>query len=290
MAEYAGNAAADALLAAITDEPLPEGAHEDAAFMAEHRSAMADVALLRRQLTAIGNTLADDEVRQDITARQDTRDRQHDSERQDGSEHQGSRKPAAVAKPQLEPQLEPKPKLEPKPPRPPSRRRRRPFAIALGGLAATAALSTVVGLGWLVSHNGGGADSASKSSGGSAADSATGAGGAPSDPAGELACSRLVVEGTVARVQVDKATAPRFTVVLTVTRYFVPDHGPSQVTFLLSGGAEPSPHPGDHVLIRIPRGADGPTLWAVGDPLVATNRAWITKALPQARTTQCEQQ
>ncbi|MEU8978640.1 hypothetical protein [Streptomyces sp. NPDC048309] len=288
MAEYAGNAAADALLAAITDEPLPEGAHEDAAFMAEHRSAMADVALLRRQLTAIGNTLADGEVRQDITARQDTRDRQHDSERQDGSEHQGSRKPAAVAKPQLEPK--PKPKLEPKPPRPPSRRRRRPFAIALGGLAATAALSTVVGLGWLVSHNGGGADSASKSSGGSAADSATGAGGAPSDPAGELACSRLVVEGTVARVQVDKATAPRFTVVLTVTRYFVPDHGPSQVTFLLSGGAEPSPHPGDHVLIRIPRGADGPTLWAVGDPLVATNRAWITKALPQARTTQCEQQ
>lgn len=48
----------DALSAALADEPLPEGARADAAFMAEHRAAAADVALLREQLGIIGDTLA----------------------------------------------------------------------------------------------------------------------------------------------------------------------------------------------------------------------------------------
>ncbi|MCX4974456.1 hypothetical protein [Streptomyces sp. NBC_00620] len=56
MAEYEG---VDALLAAITDEPLPEGAQDDAEFMAEHGSAMADVALLRERLGVIGDALAE---------------------------------------------------------------------------------------------------------------------------------------------------------------------------------------------------------------------------------------
>lgn len=56
MAEYEG---VDALLAAITDEALPEGAGDDPEFMAEHRSAVADVALLREQLAVIGDALAD---------------------------------------------------------------------------------------------------------------------------------------------------------------------------------------------------------------------------------------
>jgi hypothetical protein len=58
-AEHEGHAGLDALLAAITDEPLPDGAHEDAAFLAEHRSATADVALLREQLGIIGRALAE---------------------------------------------------------------------------------------------------------------------------------------------------------------------------------------------------------------------------------------
>ncbi|OIJ90265.1 hypothetical protein [Streptomyces colonosanans] len=57
-AEYDG---ADALMAAITGEPLPDGAHADAAFMAEHRSARDDVALLREQLGIIGDALAEQE-------------------------------------------------------------------------------------------------------------------------------------------------------------------------------------------------------------------------------------
>ncbi|MCZ0999044.1 hypothetical protein O1M63_14470 [Streptomyces mirabilis] len=56
MAEYEG---VDALLAAITDEALPEGAGDDPEFLAEHRSAVADVALLREQLAVIGDALAD---------------------------------------------------------------------------------------------------------------------------------------------------------------------------------------------------------------------------------------
>jgi hypothetical protein len=51
----------DALMAAITGEPLPEGARADASFLAEHRSARADVALLREQLGMIGEALAEPE-------------------------------------------------------------------------------------------------------------------------------------------------------------------------------------------------------------------------------------
>jgi hypothetical protein len=49
----------DALMAALTDEPLPEGARADAAFLAEYRSARGDVALLREQLGIIGEALAE---------------------------------------------------------------------------------------------------------------------------------------------------------------------------------------------------------------------------------------
>ncbi|WP_051865559.1 hypothetical protein [Streptomyces griseus] len=49
----------DALLAAIMDAPLPERARADAAFMAGHRSALADVALLREQLGVIADVLAE---------------------------------------------------------------------------------------------------------------------------------------------------------------------------------------------------------------------------------------
>ncbi|MFE9442800.1 hypothetical protein ACFYO2_28290 [Streptomyces sp. NPDC006602] len=57
-AEHAGM---DALMAAIIDEPLSDDARADAAFMAEHRSAEADLALLREQLGIIGHVLGDPE-------------------------------------------------------------------------------------------------------------------------------------------------------------------------------------------------------------------------------------
>ncbi|MFD5481216.1 hypothetical protein [Streptomyces hawaiiensis] len=48
----------DALMAVLIGDPLPEEARRDAAFMAAHDSAAADVALLRRQLGLLGDTLA----------------------------------------------------------------------------------------------------------------------------------------------------------------------------------------------------------------------------------------
>ncbi|GGX10517.1 hypothetical protein GCM10010297_35130 [Streptomyces malachitofuscus] len=54
-AEYDGM---DALMAALLDEPLPEEARRDPAFLAGHAAAVADLALLREQLTAIGDALA----------------------------------------------------------------------------------------------------------------------------------------------------------------------------------------------------------------------------------------
>ncbi|MEU5100187.1 hypothetical protein [Streptomyces sp. NPDC020996] len=50
---------ADALMAAITGEDLPYAARADAAFLADHRRAEADVTLLRQQLRLIGETLAE---------------------------------------------------------------------------------------------------------------------------------------------------------------------------------------------------------------------------------------
>ncbi|MGF0171542.1 hypothetical protein ACQF36_13840 [Streptomyces sp. Marseille-Q5077] len=54
-----GRGGVDALMAAITGEPLTDEARADAAFMAEHRSAAADVALLREQLGIIGHALTE---------------------------------------------------------------------------------------------------------------------------------------------------------------------------------------------------------------------------------------
>ncbi len=58
-AEHDGRAGMDALMAALTEEPLSDEARADAAFMAEHRSAEADLALLREQLGIIGQALAE---------------------------------------------------------------------------------------------------------------------------------------------------------------------------------------------------------------------------------------
>lgn len=49
----------DALMAAITGEKPAGEAREDAAFMAEYRSAETDLALLREQLGILGETLAE---------------------------------------------------------------------------------------------------------------------------------------------------------------------------------------------------------------------------------------
>lgn len=152
MAEYEG---VDALLAAITDEPLPEGAHEDAEFMAEHRSAAADLTLLREQLALIGDALADGaETTEAAPSRKGRR-----TGKSRGTRKPRNRCPAAA----------------------PKQRSRHPGALAVtvGTLVTAVVALMVVGMGWLIVQGGaGGASDSAKASGADAKDGA-GASSAP---------------------------------------------------------------------------------------------------------------
>ncbi|MGW0838246.1 hypothetical protein [Streptomyces prunicolor] len=250
----------DALLAAITDEPLPEAALADAAFMAEHRAATADVALLRKQLGIIGH---------------------------------------ALSQPEPEPEPEPEPVREPEPaPKPvsslrlPPRRHPGLRALAFGTLATAVVATMITGLAWLVAHNGGmtadsssSADQGAKTSSGSAPETGSAAPGALSDPELYVACSRLLVEGTVTEVK--PGSDPRKRITLAVTRSYRPAHGPADVTVVLAAGAQPAPRQGQHVLVGVPKGSDTATLWTVGDDAVATDSAAIAEALAAPGTTTC---
>ncbi|MGW2423923.1 hypothetical protein ACWC0C_32525 [Streptomyces sp. NPDC001709] len=257
----------DALMAAITGEPLPDEARRDAAFLAEHRAAEADVAVLKEQLTWLAEALTGEEA---------------------APGRRGEK--AASTEEDSRPQRPPRPLQPPRPLRPgrPSGPR-RVSRVAFGALAGAAACALVVGFGWLVVHSGGQEDaagSAADKSVGQAPAKVSGDGGPPADPELDLACSRTVVEGTVATVERGKPT-PWTRVTLTVIRSYKPAHGPAQVSFLLDGGAKPAPRTGQHVLVQVGVGQRNASLWAVGDTRVAVNRAWITEALPKSRHITC---
>ena len=250
MAEHENSAALDALLAAITDEPLPEGAHDDPEFATEHRAAVADVALLREQLTLLGDALA---------------------------------QPAAEAKPVRAPKRRAR-----RPAGAPRTRSRRPLAVAMGTLVAVAFAAVVVGMGWLIAQNGiGGASEDSGSSAAKATDHDEKKGGSSLSAPGYLACARLVVEGTVARVErLGDGSQSRIT--LDVSRYYKPEKGADQVDFLMLEDVQPHLSKGQHVLIGIPEGVSRPDIWTVGEKEIARERAWISKALPQSKGLKCQ--
>ncbi|MEU2860489.1 hypothetical protein ACIQWL_06050 [Streptomyces mirabilis] len=244
MAEYEG---VDALLAAITDEALPEGAGDDPEFLAEHRSAVADVALLREQLAVIGDALAD---------------------------RAQEAKPVPVRAPR---------KRTRRPEGAPRNRGRRPLALVLGTLVAATVAAMVVGMGWILEHNGAGA---SDSSGAKAADSGTAGGGASLSAPGYLACARLVAEGTVAHVEpLPDTTENRIT--LRVDRYYKPEKGRAEVVLVLDEEVAPRPREGERVLVAVQGDPATPTGWTTGDKAIADERAWIVKALPASRTLTC---
>ncbi|MGW3267385.1 hypothetical protein [Streptomyces sp. NPDC001056] len=111
----------DALMAAITGEPVPAEARRDPAFLAEHRVAEADIAVLR---AGLGRLAA--ELDPPVPAH-----------------------PAHPARP-----------VRSAHPAGDRARRRRPFRIALTSLAAAGALCLIAGIGWLGAHPGGGGVSA----------------------------------------------------------------------------------------------------------------------------------
>ncbi|MEU0196948.1 MULTISPECIES: hypothetical protein [unclassified Streptomyces] len=256
---YDGGAydALDPLMAVLVGDPLPSAARRDAGFMAAHRAAAADVALLREQLGLIGDTLA----------------------------QQAGAEPSAVTPLSVRP----RPRTRPGP-----RTRPRPLVLTLRGLAAAAVAAAVVGLGWVVVQSGAGAgnDTASSSAADSGARAESGAGygaeeGKLSD-AGYLACARLVVEGTVAEVEAVPGTG-RNRVTLDVDRHYKPAEGRDRVVFPMDAGIDPPLRPGDHVLVGIRQGHAEPDMWTTDEREIARERAWITAALPESRTYPCEE-
>ncbi|QWB28424.1 hypothetical protein KJK29_24980 [Streptomyces koelreuteriae] len=248
----------DALMAAILGDPVPEGARRDADYLAAHSAAVTDVALLRERLTLLGDTLAGPTAGPRAAA--------------NGA---GPRAPVDTVVREL--------------PVRSRRNRPRPLSLALRGLAAAAAATVVVGMGWLVVQGGGGGgdDSGGNSS---AADSAAkpqqGSEDAKLSHAGYLACARLVVEGTVAEVEPVPGTG-QDRVTLDVERFYKPAKGQKRVVFPMSEDIDPRLRPGDHVLIGITGGQAEPDHWSVGEKEIAHDRAWITAALPDSRTTTC---
>ncbi|MFG2380447.1 hypothetical protein [Streptomyces avermitilis] len=253
MAEYesdAGERAVDALMAAITDEPLPAGAETDGPLLAEHRAALADVAVLREQLGIIGAALA---------------------------EPGGAERPAPAPAPVPAPR-----ERVGRPPGRPGGRSRRPAArtVAFGTLVAAAVAGAVVGMGWLVAQGGAGVSADSKASSGKAE-------GSSQTAPGYVACARLIVEGTVADVEpVPGAAQDR--IALAVDRYYKPAAGKDRITFVMDHDIDPRLRQGDHVLIGIPRHSASPDIWTTGEKDIARERAWIRKALPESRNLTCE--
>ncbi|AKJ13155.1 hypothetical protein ABB07_24915 [Streptomyces incarnatus] len=263
--EYGGM---DALMAAITGEPVPEEARRDPAFLAEHRAAEADLAVLREQLGRLAEALTGEEAVPEERAGH----------------------PAPVSRPRGAVRPVRSGRRPPRPPRPgrPAGPRRA-LRIAFGALAGAAVFALVAGFGWLITHPGASDDSAASASGKSVAeppDRVSGEGGRPSDAALTLACSRLVVEGTVTEVEPQKPS-PWSRVTLKVIRSYKPAHGPAEVAFLLESGAQPAPRKGQHVLVQVRAGQQNASLWAVGDARVAVNRAWFTEALPTSGHVTC---
>ncbi|MGW6545162.1 hypothetical protein ACWGBH_20235 [Streptomyces massasporeus] len=247
--DQAGRDETDALMAAITGEAPPREARADDAFMAEYRSATADVALLREQLGLIGQALSEP------------------------LQTPGSKSGDAARVTSL----------------PVRRKRPEPLAVALKGLVAAVGAGLVIGMGWLVVQSGGmsaGDDRGASSAADSSAGRPQAGEDAKLGHDGYLACARIVVEGTVAGVETLPGTG-QDRITLDVARYYKPDQGGKRITFPMETGVEPRLRAGDHVLVGIPHGQAEPDMWTTGEKEIARDRAWITEALPASRTIPC---
>lgn len=265
----------DALMAALLDEPLPEGARRDPGFLAARDAAVADLVVLREQLTVIADALAGPPegapAGRDAAARPGERP---DTGSGPGERDAGTHGPGGAAPGDAETRPAPLRGL-------PSRRPRRPpVRTVLGGLAAAAAAGLVLGTGWLVAQGGGAADSAGS---GAAAD-AKEAGGAAFGSPRYLACARLVAEGTVTAVEQVPEAAGTERVTLRASRYY---KGEGEVTFLRDAVGRSPLRRGDRVLIGTSPGGARPDRVLVGEEEIAPERARIVAALPASRTLGC---
>lgn len=255
----------DALMAAVLDVrpgDLPEEARADSAYLAAHRSATADVALLREQLGVLADVLTEPEP-----------------------EPEPESEPDPVSVRGRAQATAPAPVRRPRPPR-----RVRPLALRVAGVAAAGAL--VLGGGWVVLQAGrAGLDSSKSADSGAASDekSAASADGDTSllgDPH-YLACARLVVEGDVTAAERVAGTT-RERVTLLVTRSYLPAGSGPEVDFVMEEDMDPLLAKGDHVLVALSKGAAAPDVWTVGELDIAPEREALSRALPEAKGISCE--
>ncbi|MFH8463644.1 hypothetical protein [Streptomyces sp. NPDC017991] len=267
----------DALLAAITDEPLPAGARDDPEFMAEHRSAVADVALLREQLRIMGDTLAGEAPAAEVSA--------------PGGPTAAGPAAGPVGGKRPRPSRAPAPSGPPKqagPRRP--RRSRRYAGAAVGALVITAGTALLGGLVWLGVQGGAGSadsDAGAKSDSSAARNEGGGDDTSSYSPEMRLACSRILVEGTVRSITSTGDGNVR--VVLKVERYYRPEQSAADhptVTVTLPEEAREDLRTGTYTLVGVPLyprgGPDYETGRGVGDA-----RKEIIAALPGARGMEC---
>lgn len=302
MAHEDNHDAVDALTLAVTDTPVPDAVRDDERFMAEHAAALADVAVLREQLRVVGETLArgpEGEAR----ARAEGQGRDRGTQGRTRARPEERPRARSEGRPPTAPLPAPAPVLPPATPfRQPGAARRR----AVLALAAALAAGLFGGLVWLGANAGtgdgdmaGGGDAkhaapsltdgrepapdASKAPDASQEDAGGAADGR--SPEGYVACARLVVEGTVRRVEaLPGGTRDRIT--LDVSRYYKPAKGKPRITFVMDTDVDPRLRTGDRALIGITKGEATPDLWTTGKR-IARDRAWIEKALPGSRGLTC---
>ncbi|MFI1508612.1 hypothetical protein [Streptomyces sp. NPDC020597] len=277
-AEHDGRAGLDALMAAIVDEPLPDESRADDAFMAEHRSATADLALLREQLGALADALTAEPARP--------------ADRADRAGRRGvpAHRPGRVRRPRSS-----RPSRFPSS-RPTAAARLRPLVLRAAGVAAAGAM--VLGVGWAVFQVGHGASDDADAKASSASDEGTGAGrkgsegagdsGSPLGDPGYLVCARLVVEGEVTDVRPLPGTT-RERVTLRVTHAYRPAASTPEAAFEMEHDMDPLLTEGDHVLVALGRGSATPDVWAVGEADIAPERTALTRALPETAGLTCDE-
>ncbi|MFI7415194.1 hypothetical protein ACIBU0_41830 [Streptomyces sp. NPDC049627] len=251
-AENEDRTGVDALMAAITDEPLTDEARADAAFMTEHRAAAADVALLREQLGIIGRALGEP--------------------------------PAPASAPAPEPAPVRRPSRV--------RRRAFTLAFGTLAVAAVASvvaglgwLVAQAGDGGLAS--GGSADAASsKQDSGAAFGSPRYLACARLVAEGDVTSVEPLPGTGQERITL---SVTRFYRPEKPEKPPKSDDekksGDEKVTFLME---QDTLHKGEHVLVGIPRHSAVPDVWFVGERDIAPERAWITAAPTDSRQPSCE--
>ncbi|MFE7889824.1 hypothetical protein [Streptomyces sp. NPDC057412] len=242
---------ADALMTAITGDPLPPGAREDAAFLAEHRAAEADLAVLREQLGVIGRALAEP--------------------------------PPAAPAPALAPV---RPVRAPARPR----RRAFTLALGGLAVTAAASVMAGLGW-LIAGGAGEGDSASADAGSAAEKQSDAAAAPAFGSPRYLACSRLVAEGEATAVERLPGTSTVRITLRLTRTYHpdgDAPGDKPGAVrVFVVDDSVVPGIRAGDPVLVGVPRGARQPDFWAVGERDIAPERAGISAALPEARGLAC---